>query len=82
MLNSPVQPQKLIYSKSSIQSTDTGKSQYIREVNIIWKDPIEAQEEILVQGKCIRQLVQNVTKNVKFRSSLQKESQFIAKNAI
>jgi len=41
-----------------------------------------ASKEILGQGKCIKQLALNVVRNAKFHSSLQKVSQFIAKNAI
>ena len=43
-------------------------------------DSIEAS--IQDQEKCIRQFAQNVSKNVKFRSSQQKASQFFAENAL
>ena len=39
---------------------------------------LEETTSILDQEKCIKQFAQNVSKNVKFRSSLQKVSQFIA----
>jgi hypothetical protein len=39
-------------------------------------------EEVSDHEKCIRQFVPNVVRNVKFLSSQQKASQFIAKNVI
>ena len=39
-----------------------------------------ASEEVLAQGKCIKQLVPNVVRNVKFLSNRKKASQFIAEN--
>jgi hypothetical protein len=36
------------------------------------------EASMMDQEKCIKQFAQNVSKNVKFRSSLQKVSQFIA----
>ena len=53
------------------------------EVKQIWKDLARAvSEEISGLERCIKQLVLNVAKNVKFHSNLPKASQFIAKNAI
>ncbi len=37
---------------------------------------------ISAHEKCIKQLAQNVEKNVRFHSNLPRVSQFIAKNAI
>jgi uncharacterized protein (DUF3084 family) len=37
-------------------------------------------KEVLDQEKCIKQLVQNADRNAKFRSSQQKENQFIVRN--
>jgi len=43
-----------------------------------WKDSTEDSGTILAQEKCIKQFAQNVRKNAKYRSSLQKVSRYIA----
>jgi len=55
----------------------------VRRKYTIWEDSaVEDFEEISGHEKCIKQLVLNAVKNVKFHSNHQKASQFTAKTAI
>lgn len=54
----------------------------IKEIRKQWDNlNAVASGEVLGHEKCIKQLVQNVVRNVKFLSSHTKASQFIAKTA-
>jgi len=45
-------------------------------------EAIQARVEVLVHARCLKLYVQNVHRNVKYRFSLKKADQFIAKTAI
>ena len=47
-----------------------------------WKDSTEDSGTILAQEKCIKQFAQNVRKNAKYRSNLQKVSRYIVETAL